>query len=222
MQTLLDGVTVGGHTLADQQLVLGLADAAKTMLAAVADGTFRLDKPTTDDLHRRIATGQGGEAGHFRGESRAAGGEIVRLGEAGFYDAPAAGDGGANLRRLFSEGVDYLLGDVADPGLQGLLYVPLAIRAQFYFDGNKRTARWMMNGHLMLHGFEPIGVPVSRRQEWNTHLVTLFTQADATDILRLLSDCQFSRLEEQSRAAGLSHGYPRRPRQVDVPGDLDR
>lgn len=210
VQTLMDGVTVGGHTLADQQLILGLADAAKEMLASVTAGSFRLDKATSDDLHRRIATGQAIEAGHFRGEGTARGGGTVRLGEAGLYDAPEPGEGGAHLRRLFAEGLAYLLDEVADPGLQALLYTPWAIRAQFYFDGNKRTARWMLNGHLMQHGYEPIGVPVARRQEWNTALVTLFADADATPLLRLLADCQFSRIEEQSRAAGRTIPY-RRP-----------
>lgn len=177
VQTLLDGVTVGGHTLADQQLVLGLADAAKSMLASVKDGSFQLDKATSDDLHRRIATGQAIESGHFRGEGRAVGGGI------------------------FAAGLEYLLNEVTDPGWQALLYAPFAIRAQFYLDGNKRTARWMMNGHLMLHGFEPVGVPVSLRQAWNTSLTALFAEADATGVLFLLSDCQFTRLEDRHRAA---------------------
>ena len=210
VQTLMDGVTVGGHTLADQRLVLGLADAAREMVATVTSGTFRLDKATSDGLHRRIATGQAIEAGHVRSEGQAHGGGTLRLGEAGFYDAPEPGAGGSHLRGVFAEGIDYLTTDVADPGLQALLYAPWAIRSQFYFDGNKRTARWMMNGHLMLHGLEPIGVPVARRQEWNAALVTLFARAEATDLLKILAGCQFSRIEEQSRNAGLTVTWRRR------------
>ena len=133
----------------------------------------------------------------------------MRLGEVGIYEAPEPGEGGANLRRLFRDGVDYLRQEVPDPGLQALLYTALAIRAQFYFDGNERTARWMMNGQLMAGGYEPIGIPVTRRKEWNTTLITLFTEADATGLMRLLAECQFSRIEEQNRAAGLTFGYPR-------------
>jgi hypothetical protein len=84
-------------------------------------GSFQLDKATSDDLHRRIATGQAIESGHFRGE------------------------GGANLRGIFAAGLEYLLNEVTDPGWQALPDAPFAIRAQFYFDGNC-TARCMMNG----------------------------------------------------------------------------
>lgn len=194
--TLLDGVTVGGHSLSDQTLVLGLADAAKIMLGHVRAGTFELAKSISDDLNSRIATV---EAGHFRGEGTAVGGGFVRLGEGGLYAAPEHGPAGENLVKHFRDGVEYLNGEIANPGHQALLYFPFAALAQFYFDGNKRTARWMMNGHLMAHGYEPIGVPVSRRAEWNAALSTLFTTAEASPLLSILVDCQFSRIEERSR-----------------------
>lgn len=113
--------------------------------------------------------------------------------------APTAEPDGRPLRELFQAGVSFLSGEVADPGHQALLYLPFAARSQFYFDGNKRTARWMMNGHLISHGYEPIGVPVDVRQRWNEALVHLFASADATPLLVLLADCQFSILEEQAR-----------------------
>lgn len=197
--TLLDGVTVGGHSLSDQALVLGLADAAKIMLSHVREGTFELAKAISDDLNSRIAAGEAVEAGHFRGEGAAVGGGFVRLGEGGLYAAPEHGPAGEHLVKHFRAGVDYLTGEIGDPGHQALLYFPFAALAQFYFDGNKRTARWMMNGHLMAHGYEPIGVPVTRRQEWNAALSRLFTTADASALLSILVDCQFSRIEERSQ-----------------------
>jgi hypothetical protein len=196
--TLLDGVTVGGHSLSDQALILGLADAAKAMLGSVREGTFSLSKAISDDLNGRIATGEAIEAGHFRGEGAAVGGGFVRLGEGGIYAAPEHGPGGSFLAEHFSTGVDFLQREVVDPGHQALLYFPFAALSQFYFDGNKRTARWMMNGHLLAHGYEPIGVPVAARQRWNEALTTLFVTADATVLLSLLADCQFSRIEERS------------------------
>jgi hypothetical protein len=146
--TLLDGVTVGGHSLSDQALILGLADAAKVMLGHVRDGTFNLAKAISDDLNARIAASEA---------------------------------------------------EVDDHGHQALLYFPFATLSQFYFDGNKRTARWMMNGHLMSHGYEPIGVPVEIRQQWHSALSSLYTTLDASELLRILADCQFSRIEERSQ-----------------------
>ena len=170
------------------------------MLGHVREGTFRLSKAISDDLNGSIAAGEAIEAGHFRGEGAAVGGDFVRLGEGGMYAAPEHGPGGSYLAEHFRAGVDYLQRDVADPGHQALLYFPFATLSQFYFHGNKRTARWMMSGHLLAHGFEPIGVPVEARQRWNEAVSTLFVTADATVLLSLLADCQFSRIEERSSA----------------------
>lgn len=55
VKTLLDGVTVGGHKLTDQQQVLNLAAAARELLTLVKVGSFRLDKATFDRLHTLVA-----------------------------------------------------------------------------------------------------------------------------------------------------------------------
>ena len=42
---------------------------------------------------------------------------------------------------------------------------------QFYFDGNKRTSRFMMNGILMSNGFDAISEPAARLQDFNEKMV---------------------------------------------------
>ena len=42
---------------------------------------------------------------------------------------------------------------------------------QFYFDGNKRTSRFMLNGILMLNGVDAISVPAARLQDFNEKMV---------------------------------------------------
>ena len=39
---------------------------------------------------------------------------------------------------------------------------------QFFWDVNKRTGRFMMNGILLAQGFPIINVPSKRQQEFNT------------------------------------------------------
>ena len=68
VQTLLDGITVGGHKLADQQQIQNLGQAAKRLFSMVHDGEFQSDKPTSDELHRLVATGEALDPGQFRGE----------------------------------------------------------------------------------------------------------------------------------------------------------
>jgi len=70
-----------------------------------------------------------------------------------------------------------------------LVYFASATRSQFYFDGNKRTARLMMTGHLMAGGYDPVSIPAARKLEFNVALDTMFTSDDATDLLAFLATC---------------------------------
>lgn len=194
VQTLLDGVTVGGRTLADQDQVLRLGDAVRTLRSLVSTGAFGLDKPTSDRLHTAVATGEALEAGHFRGEGAAGGPDsrvTVRLGGAGVYEAPVAGDGGENLRRLFADGLASIR-RLDEPYHQGLVYFAFAALGQFYFDGNKRTARLMAAGHLMAHGYEGISVPAARKLAFNETMVRFYVDRDATDLLAFLASCELT------------------------------
>ncbi|QAY60643.1 hypothetical protein ET475_12035 [Microbacterium protaetiae] len=64
-----------------------------------------------------------------------------------------------------------------------------ATRAQYYFDGNKRTARLLMSGELMAHGFDVVNIPHARRLEYNVALDEMFTTDDATTLLLFLTSC---------------------------------
>ena len=44
VKTLLEGVTVGGRKLSDQEQILNLAESAKRLIALVTEGEFALDK----------------------------------------------------------------------------------------------------------------------------------------------------------------------------------
>src|SRR5882724_12763120 len=48
VQTLLDGITVGGRKISDEQQVLNLAEAANELLQLVKAREFRLDKEISD------------------------------------------------------------------------------------------------------------------------------------------------------------------------------
>jgi Fic family protein len=101
------------------------------------------------------------------------------------------GEGGALLREHFTVLVDYLK-TVSDPRHRALIYFASATRRQFYFDGNKRTARLMMTGELMSDGYDIVSVPFSRKLEFNSALDVLFDRDDATELLRFLSTCNLA------------------------------
>lgn len=92
VQALLDGVTVGGKKLADQEFVLRLAQAHKWLFDTVEAGGFALDKATACALNALVATGEALEPGVFRAGA-------VRIAGTRDWAPPAAGD----LDRLWDE-----------------------------------------------------------------------------------------------------------------------
>ncbi|HXP21759.1 MAG TPA: hypothetical protein VN840_19120, partial [Streptosporangiaceae bacterium] len=68
VQTLLEGVTVGGRRLSDERQILSLSESATHLQDLVESGRFALSKKTSDNLNRLIARYEALEAGHFRGE----------------------------------------------------------------------------------------------------------------------------------------------------------
>jgi len=188
VQTLLDGVTVEGKKIEDQQQVLALNEAYKQLERLVRTGDFMLTKQVSDELHRLVARHEAIESGGFRGEGSVNGGGSVRLSSGGVVDGREHGQGGSLLIEAFNDLMDYL-GGVDDPRQRALLYAASATRRQFYFDGNKRTAKLMASGILMSAGFSAISVPYSRLYEQNVSLDRLFSTDDATSYMNLLADC---------------------------------
>jgi Fic family protein len=190
VQTLLDGVTVGGHKLSDERQVLNLAESARELLRLVREGRFGLGKPTSDHLHALIARDEAFDAGHFRGEGveqQLTPG--VALGEYGRYLPPPTQPGGENLRRLHARGLAAITTGLTTAYEQALTYFLFGALQQFYFDGNKRTARYLMNGHLMSRGVDAISVPARRAREFNTLMVDFYRLRSGTRMVAFLTDC---------------------------------
>jgi Fic family protein len=188
VKTLLEGVTVGGKKLEDEQQIIALSEAYNRLDELVGAGQFALTKEVSDELHRLVARHEAIESGLFRGEGSVRGGGAVRLASGGVVLGTEHGEGGVLLREHFTNLIDYL-STLNDSRHRALIYFASATRRQFYFDGNKRTARLMMTGELMASGYDLISVPYSRRLEFNNALDVLFDRDDATELLRFLSTC---------------------------------
>ena len=109
VKTLLEGVTVGGRKISDQEQVLNLAESSKQLLALVKAGKFVLNKSLFTELHGLVAKNEALEWGHFRGE----GPETnytpdVGLGPEGRYTPLPTLAGAPELNRVFSGGIQAL------------------------------------------------------------------------------------------------------------------
>ena len=189
VQTLLSGITVGGRKISDQDQILNLAKATKALLSMVKRGEFALSKATFIDLHKLVAHEEALERGVFRGE-----GEQtqytphVGLGAQGQYTPLPTEPGAPVLNRVFDDGVRSM-NAACSPFERGLVFFLFGALQQFFFDGNKRTSRFMMNGILMHHGIDAISVPAVRAQEFNEKMVRFYLAKDATEMMTFLVSC---------------------------------
>lgn len=194
VKTLLDGVSVGGRKISDQEQVLNLAESSKHLLALVKASKFKLDKATFTELHSLVARNEALEWGHFRGEGK----EIsytpdVALGEQGRYTPLPTLTGAPDLNRVFMEGVEELNNQVAHPFEKALAFFLFGALQQFFFDGNKRTSRFMMNGILMSAGIDAISIPAAKVQEFNEKMVRFYLNKDATEMMEFMVSCYESK-----------------------------
>lgn len=184
VRTLLDGVTIGGKKVEEEEQVLALVDGYTHLDKLVGEGSFALTKEISDDLHGRLAKHEAIESGAFRGEGVTGGGGTVRLANGGYVDGVPQEE----LQDRFERTLEFL-DEVEDSRERALGYFAAATRSQFYFDGNKRTARLMMSGLLMTDGYDVVNIPYARRYEFNRALDTLFSNDDATPVMAFIADC---------------------------------
>ena len=188
VKTLLDGVTIGGRSVSDQEQVLNLAESSRRLLAWVKEGRFVLNKPTFTALHRLVARNEALEWGVFRGEGQ----EThytpdVSLGEHGRYTPLPTVPGAPELNRVFQAGVAVL--EACQPFEKAAAFFLFGALQQFFFDGNKRTSRFMMNGILMSNGIDAISVPAAKAQAFNEKMVRFYLTRDATEMMAFVVDC---------------------------------
>lgn len=188
VKTLLDGVTVGGRKLTDQEQILNLAESAKRLLALVKGGEFTLSKGVFTELNGLVARNEALEWGVFRGEGLEKNyTPNVGLGEAGYHTPIATTPGAPQLNKVFHDGVSSL--DACAPFERALAFFLFGALQQFFFDGNKRTSRFMMNGVLMSNGIDAISVPAGKAQAFNEKMVRFYQTKDGTEMMEFLVSC---------------------------------
>lgn len=186
--TLMDGVTVGGRKLTDQEQILNLAESSKHLLKIVKSGQFVLNKTVFTSLHNIVARNEALEWGHFRGEGEEKNyTPAVSLGTSGRYSPIRTSPGARELNQVFEQGVRVLT-ELA-PSEQALALFLFGALQQFFFDGNKRTSRFMMNGILLSHGMNALSVPAARALEFNEKMVDFYLTKDGTTMMQFLASC---------------------------------
>ena len=187
VQTLLDGVTVGGRKISDAQQILGLRDSMWLLCEEVLAGHFAPTRTMACQFNELIARDEALEWGNFRGEGKERSNVSVNLGAASWQPKPTEA-GGHNLIETFETGIG-VLNSLRDPIERAFALKLCMAREKFFFAGNKRSARAMMNGVLMSHGFDGISVPTSKQLAYNQAMARFYPSGEATEMMQLLASC---------------------------------
>jgi len=212
--TLLDGVSVGGHKLSDIDQLRNLAESTNLLLDLVKTGKYKMDRETCKLLNYTIAKDEALDAGYFRGEGKPEYHQTqikVTLSDLSEYNPIPTEKDGHKLIQVFEEGIKAL--ENLPPFERALAFFQFGTLQQFFFDGNKRTSRWMMNGVLMSNRINAISVPALRKKEFMDNLMVLYQEKDGTSMFQFLVDChvekeQILQMNKKDSRAKLSIAEP--------------
>ena len=183
IQTLLDGITVGGHKVADQQIAINQADTWRRIFELLEKDQFEISLEQVCALHRIAAKEEALEWGKLR-----AGGVTI----AGVDTLPPPA---ADLPDLFEKMVDKAskIADIYDRAIHFFLTMA---RCQFFYDVNKRMGRFVMNGLLLDSGFPAINLPAKRQLEFNQLMLVFYKTGDEKEMNTFLRSCLDKRIVE--------------------------
>jgi len=183
IQTLLDGITVGGHKLKDQQIAVNQANAWSMLFDWLENDQFEISINKACLLHAVAAKEDALNWGEFRSG---------RVTIAGTDYLPPHAKELNNLFILMTNNLfDY--NDIYDQAIH--LFLTMA-RSQFFYDVNKRMGRFMMNGHLLNNGFPAINLPAKRQLEFNELMLNFYQSGEQKLMNVFMRSCLDKRLVE--------------------------
>ena len=68
-----------------------------------------------------------------------------------------------------------------------------AARAQFFYDGNKRTGQLMMNGVLLSNGYAPVSIFADSHSDYNLRMLDFYRSGDKSEMFDFLRN-QYERV----------------------------
>lgn len=175
VQTLLEGVTVGGHKLSDERQILNQNASVNLLFELLEKDEFRLDKTTLLRLHSKVAHEEALSWGEFRTSGVNIGGTD--------YIPPKADE----LDAIFEEGIREIE-KIENAIVRAITLFLFLAKCQFFFDGNKRTARLMMNGILLSNGYPILNIKAKDKLEFNRVMVEFYDSDDVQKAIEYLMD----------------------------------
>ena len=173
VQTLLEGITVGGHKLSDEQQILNQNRSVNLLFELIERNQFQIDKSTLLKLHGKVAEEEAITWGEFRVSGVNIGGTD--------YLPPKADE----LSAIFEDGAKEI-NKIVHPIIRAITYFLFGAKSQFFFDGNKRTSRLMMNGILLDNGYPILNIKAKDKLEFNKVMIEFYDNDDIKKAIEYL------------------------------------
>ena len=181
VQTLLDGITIGGHKVSDEQQIFSIRNAWNYLFQMVVQDSVIIDIDIFNKFNDIVAKEEALISGSFRtGQVRIAGTDFM---------PPKAEE----LEIIFRDELPILIGrckSKTDLAFELFLWGALN---QFYYDGNKRTARLISNVVLISNGQGIFNIKAKDRLEFNTLMVEFYNTREADSIFEFLYEKSLER-----------------------------
>ena len=174
VQTLLDGITVGGHRVSDEQQIFDLRNSWLYLFDLVQKNEFEISKEIFNNINYKVAVNEALVSGQFRDSQ-------VRI-NGTEYMPPKAED----LEDIYSNELSQIIErceSKTELAFEIFLFVALN---QFFYDGNKRTGRLMANGILLSYGQGILNIKSKDKLEFNKLMVDFYNTLNADNICDFL------------------------------------
>jgi len=186
-ETLLSGVTVGGHTIKEENEILNQKEAWEFVLNNAflnKVGQQEIDENFIKDVHFKLAKDTVIDPGRYRTGR-------VKIGGTN-YIPPKTREEIQDLLINFLQNFRNLKLDIYLKAI--VIHFVIALTQPFY-DGNKRTARLLMNFVFLQNSYPLFSIPVKMRSDYVGAMIKGYETLNINDLMNLLSDLIIKNLE---------------------------
>lgn len=176
VKELLRGSSTGKHIASDRKQVLNQTASWKELLRQVEAGSFRCTADNFRGLHALVAREEALAWGEFRDGP-------VTISGTDCLPPPHQ-----ELEKGFETGMARIM-DIEETHTRAMAVFLFAARNQFFFDGNKRTGRLMMNGILLSAGHHAVSIPFPREREFDAAMLRFYETGDGEEMILFLASC---------------------------------
>lgn len=174
VQTLLDGITIGGHKVSDEQQIFNIRNSWNYLFDLIVKNEIAIDINKFNKFNDIIAKDEALISGTFRnGQVRIAGTEFL---------PPRAEELEGIFNKELSEIIERCKSK-SDLAFEIFLWGALN---QFYYDGNKRTSRLVSNMILISNGQGIFNIKAKDRLQFNILMVEFYNTREADNIFEFL------------------------------------